>query len=129
MRISPKQYAILLYELTKDAKETELKEITKSFLSLLLKNRNLALWPRIQLLYQNYYNEQEGLIDIEIITARGISKDVFSSIKESIKAKNVDVKMTIDKKVLGGASIKTGDYMVDDTLKTRIVNLKQQLNR
>lgn len=127
MRISPKQYAMLLYELTRDMAENEVDRITQQFLVLLLKNRDFALLPKIQLLYKNYYNVREGVTDIEIITAREVSKNTVSFIKEFVNVKNINLEMKIDKNVIGGAAIKVGDYMIDDTLKTRINTLKQNL--
>lgn len=127
MKILPKQYAILLYELTKDAKESDLQEISKSFLNLLVKNRDLSLLPRIERLYCEYYNKQEGVVDVEVTTAQEISKNAVLTIKELVKAKNLNIQMKVDKNVIGGAAIKVGDYLVDDTLQSRLSHLKHSL--
>ena len=118
MKITPKQYAILLYELTKDAKDVD--GPAKDFLNLLFKNRAFSLLPKIKLLYNNYYNQQEGATDVEVVTARKISEKM-------LKGDNLNVKMKVDPGVIGGASIKVGDYLVDDTIKARLTKLKQLL--
>ena len=118
MKITSKQYAMLLYELTKDTQDVQ--EATKDFLRLLLKNRALSLLPKIRLLYNDYYNQQEDVTDVEIITARKISEKVF-------QGDNLNVQMKIEPRVIGGACIKAGDYLVDNTLKSRLTKLKQVL--
>lgn len=127
MKITPKQYAILLYELTKDVKDKEADQLIKQFLNLLIKNRNLALLPKIQRLYQDYYNQQEKVVDVEIVTATEVPKKLFAAVQENLRGQNCQMNLKVDQTVLGGASIRAGDYQVDDTLKARLINLKQSL--
>lgn len=125
MRISPKQYAVLLYALTKDAKKSELKEAVQSFIKQLARGRALALLPRILALYNSYYNAREGVVDVEVVSAGEPS----SKIKHEIEKLSVrtNVRYRIDSAQLGGARIKVGDYMIDDTLKARLAKLKQTM--
>lgn len=128
MRISPKQYGILLYELTKDADDRAINEVVGQFLRLLIKNRNLSLLPKIKLMYQNYYNEQEGEADVTITALNNAPKSVIEKIKKQVGAKNINIEINIDKNILGGSVIRFGDYLVDNTLRTKLNLLSRSLS-
>ena len=124
MRISPKQYAQLLYEMTKDEKGVGLTKVVKTFIQLLIKNRALHTMPRIERMYKDYYNVQEKVVDVEVTAAREVAKKVMIDIGKQLGEKNIEMKVWEDEKLLGGARIKVGDYMIDDTLKARLTRLK-----
>lgn len=128
MRINPKQYGILLYELTKDADDRAINEVVGQFLRLLIKNRNLSLLPKIKLMYQNYYNEQEGETDVTITALDNAPKSAIEKIKKQVGAKNINVETKIDKNILGGSIIRFGDYLVDNTLRTKLNLLSRSLS-
>lgn len=128
MKITPKQYAILLYELTKDAKKKDIEKRTRDFLNLLLKNRALNQLPKILLFYGQYYNAQENAVDVEIVTARKIVVAGLQPALRSLKAAaTMEIRERVDSSVLGGARIRVGDYMIDDTLKARLRELRSKL--
>ena len=137
MRITPKQYAALLYETTKSVKGAELAQYAKEFIQLLARNRAMAMLPRIERAYRDYYNRQEEVLDVTITTARGVSRNVLHEIEKNVaqtfrsevrsKDLSYEIRENIDPAVLGGARIRAGDYMIDDTLKARIMKLKQSL--
>lgn len=128
MKVTPKQYAILLYELTKQAKNNNVDAITQQFLNLLIKNRNLALLSKITLLYKDYYNQQEETVDVEIVTAKETHKNLAKAVEEQLQKQKCNIETRIDKSVLGGAAVRVGDYLIDDTLKARLLKLKKSLN-
>ena len=149
MKITPKQYAALLYETTKSTKGAELTRHAKEFIQLLARNRAMAMIPRIERAYQDYYNRQEKVLDVTVTTAREVSKNIVHKIEQNVaqtfrsevrskdlsyeirearsKDLSYEIRENIDPDVLGGARIRVGDYMLDDTLKARIMKLKQSL--
>ncbi|MBI2552630.1 F0F1 ATP synthase subunit delta [Candidatus Uhrbacteria bacterium] len=128
MKITPKQYAILLYELTKDEPKKEIEERTRDFLNLLFKQRALNKLPKILMFYSQYYNAREGVIDVEVTTARTAQKSVFSEIGKQLgKNVKVEIKSREDPALIGGARIRAGDYMIDDTLRARLRALRSTL--
>lgn len=131
MKITPKQYAVLLYETTKHSKGTELSRQIKDFLQLLTRNRALALLPRIERAYVDYYNARESVVDVEVTTARevpDIKKLVAQTFRsDNVRAKALSYTFVVNPEVLGGARIRAGDYMIDDTLKARLTQLKRTM--
>ncbi len=127
MKITPKQYAIKLYEATKDAEKSALTKSVRSFIEMLAKNRALSLLPKITNSYHLYYNKKEGVMDVTITTARSLPPSSVKHLKESLRDYNVECASEVDANVLGGAKIRAGDYMLDDTLKGRLKMLKHKL--
>ena len=127
MRISPKQYAQFLYAITKDAKGAELIKQAKMFIDLLMRNRALPLLPRIERAYVDYYNTREEVHDATVISARELPARALKQLREALKDQNVECQSQIDPEVLGGARIRVGDYMIDDTLKARLAQLKKAM--
>lgn len=138
MKIAPKQYAILLYEMTHDKKGVELAKAMQSFVQLLIKNRATAQLARIERMYRDYYNAQECVVDMEVVTANVVPKKLTNEIKDVVAglqpaqrnlkvATTVEIAERIDPAVLGGARIRVGDYMIDDTLKAKLMKLKLNL--
>lgn len=130
MKVTPKQYAALLYEMTKDAKGSELKKAVSVFIRFLVRGRASAMLPRIILMYRDHYNRKEDVIDVEMVSAHEISPKVIQELKHLSHGKaNLEYESRQDKRVLGGVRIRIGDYMFDDTLKSRLNQLKLKLTR
>ena len=127
MKITPKQYAVLLYEMTTDKEKAALSKSVRSFIELLSRNRALSLLPRIERAYLSYYNTREEVLDVTLTSARELSHHALKGLKDALSEHNVECKMQIDPEVIGGAKIQAGDYMIDDTLKARLTRLTQHL--
>lgn len=127
MKISPKQYAVLLYEMTIDKEKAGLSKSVRSFIDLLVRNRALTLLPRIERAYQSYYNTREDVLDVTVTSASELSNHALKGLKDALSAHNIECKTQIEPVVIGGARIQAGDYMIDDTLKARLTRLTQHL--
>lgn len=127
MRITPKKYAALLYEMTKGVEKGVLTKAVRAFITLLARHRAVAMMPRIERAYQTVYNAHEEVIDVEIVSARELSAPNMKALKSVLKEYHVECATRVDEAVLGGARIKVGDYMIDDTLKARLQELKRKM--
>ncbi|MDO8505586.1 MAG: ATP synthase F1 subunit delta [bacterium] len=127
MKITPKQYAVLLYEITSDKEKAALSKSVQSFIELLVRNRALTLLPRIERAYQSYYNAREEVLDVSITSARELSHHALKVVKDALSEYNVECRTQIKPEVIGGARIRAGDYMIDDTLQARLTRLTQHL--
>ncbi len=129
MKVTPKQYAILLYELTRDKKGAELDRATGDFVGFLARKRAFGLLSRIERLYRDYYNTQEKVVDVEITSAHALPKKVLREIEELLeKHGTLEIAETTNSQMLGGARIRIDDYMLDDTLRARLKNLNKVSN-
>lgn len=128
MKINAKQYALALYEITKDATKNEAVVLITGFWKNLLKARALPLLPRILYFYQEHYNQEQGQIDLAIKSARPLGR-LTRKITEKFSDKKVKIIKEIVPEILGGVVFQTGDQLFDGSLKTRLETLENSLKR
>ena len=120
-----KNYAIALYEATKEIKEKDrLKKRVKNFLLILKKNNDLYLIEKIIKVYQNYYRKKKGISRIEITSADEIDEKILEGFKR--KFKNLEIIKKIDKSLIGGIIIRKGDHIIDGSIKKRLKKIKEK---
>jgi F-type H+-transporting ATPase subunit delta len=131
MKISPKKYAKALYSITKDGKKDEVKGILAGFVELLNENHDLGKVEKVMNEFNKFWNEKEGIIEAEIVSAMELNKATFKDLNNFIAelsgAKRVETKETVDKKILGGVVLKFGDKVVDVSVKSRLYNLRNSI--
>ena len=133
MRITPRQYAQTLYEITKNEKGSQVKVDIKKFVEVLVKNNNLKLGEKIIDEFVKIRNKGEGIVEAEITSARKLDDSVIKLLNSYIAklsgAKVVVLEKNLDKDILGGVVIKYGDKILDGSMKTRLSDLKSEMVR
>jgi len=126
MKSSNKQYAVALYEATKDLNDKDLSQVVKDFVLLLAKDYKLKKANNIIAEFVKYAKKQEGIMDIEITTARKMDKEVIEQIKK-VFGEQTEAIEKVDENLLGGIVIKTEDVILDASLKTQLQKFKTNL--
>ena len=133
MKITPKQYALSLYESVKDKDKKEAEKIIRGFAELLVRENVLARSDKIIAEFSRIWNAGEGLVEAEITSARPLDKAMVKAIsnyiKERSKAGAVEIKTAEDKDLLGGVVVRFGDKILDASLKTKLSSLKQEMKK
>ena len=125
-KILPLQYAKILYELTKDFKEKDLKKNVEAFVDLLKKNQNLNKISYIIKEFELYAQKTEGKEKAIIRSARPLSEKMLEEIKKSLELKG-EIVTENDPEIIGGVIVKIGNKIFDASIKTQINKLKQKL--
>lgn len=121
-----KEYAIALYEATKDvAKETR-ESVIRGFVELLYKEQQLKLSNAIIAEFIQYSKKQAGVVTIDITTARELDDKTINHIKQSF-GNNVEATTHINPEMLGGVIIRDESTIFDASLKKQLTKLKQTL--
>lgn len=129
-KITPKQYAISLYESLKEARGEEIRKRIANFLIMIKKRKDLKLLNKI---FQNFikvYQEQEGILTAEVISARPLTEKVKKEIIKWLKKfteRTATLEEKIDSKILGGIIIKFNETILDTSLKSQLKKLQQSL--
>lgn len=133
MKITPKQYALTLFELVKEQKEEKIREIIKRFVVLLVKNNDLTKFKKIIEQFSKIYNRAEGIVEVEIISYQELGDNIIkllrSYIKDLTKAGEVIFKPRVDKNILGGVVLKYEDKMLDGSMRSRLNDLRSLLEK
>lgn len=125
-KISNKQLAAALYQITRGLKGEKMTSALRGFVALLTRAHKLGQSERVIGEFIKHSKKEDGIIEIEVTSARGLDDGTMSHIKKAIGAK-VEEKSIVDKDILGGVRIKTDDKILDASLKTQLINLKKTL--
>ncbi|MCL2058604.1 MAG: F0F1 ATP synthase subunit delta [Oscillospiraceae bacterium] len=71
-----------------------------------------------------------GAADVEIISAVPLTAHQQQIIEVRLirmMKKHITIKATVDPSLLGGIRIVTGDYVIDDTIKRKLFNMKSSM--
>ena len=127
MRSSSQNCGKILYELTKDASGKELDKIVKHFILFLIREQMLSKIKYIMDEFVNYTKEKKGIVQLQITSARGLSKTEVDKICKRFGHK-VETEMKIDKTLLGGVVIKDKNRILDASLKTQLQKFKRVIS-
>jgi F-type H+-transporting ATPase subunit delta len=123
---SPRQYAIAFYEATKSVKGDDLKAIIANFARLIAKERQIKLSGRIIDEFVNYSKEKAGVEKIEIFSASKLDQKTIDAIKK-VFGDSVESTEQVDESLIGGIIVKTKKHILDGSVRTQLIKLKQQL--
>jgi len=131
MRISPKQYAQVLFDLTEGKTKPEIQKSVADFARYIYRNRKLALAGKIAEQFGKIYNEKKSIVDASVTTREKLGEAELKKMKQYVakkyQAKDVVLKNIVDESVKGGFVLKVGDEVVDGSVKGRLEELKKIL--
>ena len=123
---SHKAYGRALYELTLDKRAAGLEKAIKNFVAHLAKARMLKQASAIISEFTHYAKAQEGIVEIQIQSARELPAAALNQVKKSFGEK-VEATSAVDEKLLGGVIVRSQDKIFDASLATQLNNLKMKL--
>ena len=129
MNLSTKQYAQALYELTKDKPENEVSIVIEKFVKNLKQNGLLNKADDIIKRFVKIFNKENNIIEAKIFTSRKLDDKEVGGISDYLlkryNAKNIEVKVGVDKNLKGGVRIILGEEIVDNSILGRLQKLKR----
>ncbi len=105
-------------------------EKIKNFIRTLASNKRLALLPFIKEQFATMKAQQEKSIEVEVTAAYELSADLVNKLAQALSAKlnrSVSVLSSVDKSLLGGAIIHTGDMVIDGSIRGRLAKLAEAM--
>ena len=125
-KLSIKDYARSLYQASHGLKGAELAGVIKNFVELLARKQLLKKSEAIIAEFIAYAKQQEGIVDIEVTSARELDDKTINQIKKIFGSK-VEAAAKVSAEWLGGLTVRTADTIFDASLKTQLFKLKQAL--
>lgn len=124
--------------LSSDAKAALFLEICKAkiddkssnFIKLLSEKSRLPLIPVIAGMYEAFKAEQERTVEAVITSAFKLEADQQKLLVEALRKRldcEVTLKVEIDKRLIGGVIIRTGDLVIDGSIRGKIAKLAESL--
>jgi F-type H+-transporting ATPase subunit delta len=110
--------------------EGQLDAESANFLKLLLENNRLVLLPEIAKIYEELKADEEGYVDVQVITAYAFTKEAekeFTNALEKSLNKKIHMNATVDKSLIGGVLVRAGDKVIDGSIRSQLQHLQKAL--
>lgn len=138
MRVSPKQYAQALYDLTDGKSKPEIEKAVADFSLYIYRNRKLKFTEKIVEQFAAIHNREKGIVEADVLTREKMGAELEKKIRDFLKekylayrqagqAKEVLLKNTIDESIRGGIILKVGDEIIDGSIAGRLGELRNIL--
>ena len=101
----------------------DLGEHGANFVKVLAENDRLSLLPEISAQFETLKASAEGTLEATITSAQELTQAQIDDLVAGLKAKfnrAVNVQVTVDPELIGGAVIAVGDQVIDGSVKGRL---------
>ena len=110
----------------------DLSAVMNSFMLLLFEKGRIGFITDINDFYQKLADELKGIAQASVTSATELSSDAVEKIRESLcKMTGKEVKLDVEKdtSLIGGVVTKIGDLVLDGSIKTQLLNMRESLKR
>jgi F-type H+-transporting ATPase subunit delta len=105
-------------------------EHARNFIGTLAANRRLALLPEIAGMFAALRAEVENVADVQVTSASPLDEAqqqrLIVALKKRLK-RDVRLHVDIDSSLMGGAIVRTGDLVIDGSLRARLERLNSAI--
>jgi F-type H+-transporting ATPase subunit delta len=98
----------------------------RNFVHLLADNRRLGLLPQIAEQYEALRADVENTVDVTVTSAMPLTAEQSAKLSAALATRlkrTVRLHAEIDPKLIGGAIVRAGDFVVDGSLRGRVERL------
>jgi F-type H+-transporting ATPase subunit delta len=123
---NPKVSAAQVLEFLADVLGNKLDPSIRNFFEELLRNRRLVLLPEVAAMFEAMRNEVENIADVQVTSAVALNDAQRARLADSLKKrlkKDVRLHCDVDANLIGGAVIRSGDLVIDGSLRARLAAL------
>lgn len=113
-------------------KKLKLSKVMNSFTVLLFDKGRFGFLASIDEHFQKLADELKGVAHASVISAVELSEDAVSKIKASLSTmtgKDVVLDIEQDPGLIGGVVTKIGDLVLDGSIRTQILNMRESFKR
>lgn len=127
MKISSKKYAQALIAAFENADDP--KPAIKNLLNLLRRKKQSKLLPKILQAFEELWNQTHGIVKMEVSCPQKFesSLQVLEKSLTEKTGKKMIFKQKIDDSLIGGFRIRSGDTLIDSSLKSRLKMLERNM--
>jgi F-type H+-transporting ATPase subunit delta len=103
----------------------------RNFIGVLAVNKRLSLLPEIFSLFAQYRANHEKTVDVEVVSAFDLAdatRDKLAAVLGKKLEREVKVRTSTDRNLLGGVLIRAGDLVIDGSIRGRLNKLAAAMN-
>ena len=108
-------------------KKMKVNELISKFIGLLIQNRRINSINYIVAAFHRLLAIHSGEVIASIVSAEDLNKSQIDKLTKNLKemiGKNIKLDLETDPKLLGGLIVKVGSQMIDNSLETKLNNIK-----
>lgn len=129
-RISATEKGNMVAELAAAVSGEAINELQKSFLQLMAQENRLTELAGVATVFESLLREQAGQARALVTSAMTLSAKQQQALQQALSGyfdAKVEMDFDIDASLVGGATIKVGDWVMDDSVKNKLARLRKQL--
>ena len=131
MKISPKQFAQVLFETLETTAPSHIDKVLDNFVGVLKEHNALNMFEAIQEELEKLDLGKQGIKQAEVTSAKPLSreneKEIIESLNKLVQG-DVKLKKKIDENLIGGAVLRVEDKIIDTSVKHSLEQLKINLS-
>lgn len=107
--------------------ESKVNKITLLIFDIITRKNREKVLQKVAKEFHHLYNEHKGIEEAKVITAIKLDEDLKKEFKEIIKKisdKEIMLLEEVDKEIIGGFQLKISDRQIDDSVSTKLKELK-----
>jgi F-type H+-transporting ATPase subunit delta len=109
----------------------EISAQCRNFLRILADNKRLILLPEINAQFRLLKTQQEKTVDVAVISAFALDSQTETTLATALAAslqRQVKVNTVVDQTLIGGVVVRTGDVVIDNSVRGRLNKLAATMN-
>ena len=109
-----------------------LSAIMKSFFALLFEKGRFIYLTSINELYQELADELKGIARAHMVSATELSSEAVEKIRKTLSEKtdkDIILEVEQDPSLIGGIVTRIGDIVLDGSIKTQLLNMRESLKK
>ncbi len=132
-RLSGKALESVLIELTNSVSPEAVKKNSdkfSNFIQLLIEEKRCDVLPNIAVLYHQLLLAEQHVVEAEVVSAFPLSSDHREQIEKALEKRfksKIQLNLREDEKLIGGALIRAGNWVMDGTVKGKLIKLRECL--
>jgi F-type H+-transporting ATPase subunit delta len=124
--VTPEQLADLISSIA----EPHLDQIGRNFIRALADNHRLECLPEVAARFDVLKADAEGTIEVTLTSAAPLSEPQRRSLAEALERRlrrRVQLRCELDPGLLGGATVRAGDLVIDGSVRSKLERIAHQL--
>lgn len=112
--------------------KTGVSDVMRAFLLLLFDKGRFGFLEQINTFYQNLADELKGIARATLVSATELSAEAVEKIRATLSKKtgrDIVLDVQQDSELIGGIVTKIGDLVLDGSIKTQLLNMRETLKR
>ena len=111
-------------------KNMDASQVVKNFLNLVVQKKRAAVLPEIAEAFQGLVDEQRNICQGKVVSAMKLSAKLTDKVQatlEKLTGKTVVLTTEVDPAIIGGIIAKVGDLVLDGSIRSQLVGLKESI--